>query len=62
MVLPLIMKSEKNEIRKYILLSFVTFEKLREKLAFLEIAAQTFKAGDFLNTFLRFFWLLRLIF
>ena len=39
-------------------LNFVTFKEPQEKSAFLEIAAHTFEAGDFLNIFLRYlgFW------
>ena len=44
------------------LLSFVTFKELKEKSAFLRIAAQIFEVGDFLNIFLRFLGILRLIF
>ena len=43
-------KSEKN----LNLLNFVTFKGLKEKSAFLKIAAQASEAGDFLDIFLRF--------
>ena len=40
------------------LLNFVTFKQLWEKSAFLKIAAEAYKARDFLNIFLRLwsFW------
>ena len=40
------------------LLNFVPFKQLWEKSAFLKIAAEAFKARDFLNILLRFwsFW------
>ena len=44
--------------RKNNLLNFVTVKKLKEKSAFLKIAAEVFQAGAFLNIFFGFwgFW------
>ena len=44
------------------LLNFVTFKKLKEKSAFLKIAAQASEAGDFLKVFRKVFRFLRFIF
>ena len=43
-----------EKIPVFLLLCFVTFKELQKKLASFETAAQAFKAGDFLNIFLRF--------
>ena len=43
-----------EKIPVFLLLCFVTFKELQKKLASFEIAAQAFKAGDFLNILLRF--------
>ena len=51
------METEKNlnETKSENFLNVVTFKELQEKSVFLKIAAEEFKAGDFLNTYLRFF-------
>ena len=49
MILPLIIKTEKN-LNKINLVNFVTLNNSR----FLKVEAKAFEAGDFLNIFLRF--------
>ena len=56
MVLPLLMKTEKNFKTEKMLkfTQFVTFRELWGKSTFLKIAAEAFGAEDFLNIFLSF--------
>ena len=54
MVLPLIMKTEKNFIIRKNAKIYSSFTELQEKSVLLKISAQASEAGDFLNIFLRF--------